>query len=67
MESFICAGCGGEFEQVEGREEVAQKEAKARYGKDASDPSMAKVCADCYARIRLIEERVVMARSARWN
>lgn len=65
--SYRCAGCGGEFEQPEGREEQAQKEAKARYGVDGNHPSMAKVCSDCFAKIKRFEDHIARARKARWN
>ena len=67
MASYICGGCRGEFDEPEGREEKAQAEAKARYGVDGNHPSMAKVCSDCFAKIRLMEDRIALARSARWN
>jgi hypothetical protein len=67
MATYICAACWGQFVAPEGQEEQANREAKARYGKDGSDPTMAKVCDECFERLRRFEQSMARARSARWN
>jgi hypothetical protein len=47
MATFVCANCGGEFEEAWDDEE-AQAEAVRDFGKRGEAPGMAVVCDDCY-------------------
>jgi hypothetical protein len=47
-ESYACAHCGERFTKSEDWEPRAQEEARALWGKPASDPGMAVICEDCF-------------------
>jgi len=45
--TYRCAACGGVFNEG-WLDEEARAEALALFGKDGHDPSMVKVCDDCF-------------------
>jgi hypothetical protein len=50
MATYRCEQCEGEFEEG-WSDEQAHQEAEAAFGRRGDDPSMAKVCDDCYQEI----------------
>lgn len=47
---YTCEDCGGTFNEG-WTDEEAHAEALRNFGRDGRDPSMAKVCDDCFKRI----------------
>lgn len=64
--TYVCAACGGTFDEG-WQEEEAHKEALERYGVDGNDPEMAKVCSECYEKIKAFEDAERFAPKANLN